>query len=134
MTITFDGVKNAALDALADANAKEELLAVLNDNRSLFVEEAQGYLRADLATFMGDKYDSEKYSEFITALDDGQLVAEAAATADEIAGLTASYNGKKKFVRDLKTTISLVARKAIVAVLSAHLEPAAGPVAEILGL
>ena len=134
MPISFDGVKNAALDALADANAKEELLAVLNDNRSLFVAEAQGYLRAVLATFMGDKYDSEKYAEFIAALDDEQLVAEAAATADEIDGLVASYDGKKKFVRDLKTTISLVVRKAIVAGLSAHVEPAAGPVAEILGL
>jgi len=134
MPLSFDGVKDAALDALEDANAKEELLSVLNDNKEVFVDEARGYLKAIVATFSGDKYDPEKYSEFIAALDDEQLVAEAAATADEIDGLVASYNAKKKFLKDLKTTASFIARKAIVAGLTAYVGPAAGPIAGFLGL
>ena len=134
MTITFDGVKNAALDALVDVNAKEELLGVLNDNKAVFVDEAKGYLKAIVSTFTGDKYDAEKYAQFIDILSDEQLVAEASATADEIDGLAAKYNAKKKFLKDLKTTVSLVARKAIVSALSTHVGSAADPVAEILGL
>lgn len=134
MSIDFEGVKDAALDALEDANAKEELLGVLNDNKDVFVDEAKGYLKAVVATFKGDKYDPAKYAEFIAALSDEQLIAEAAATADEIDGLVASYNAKKKFLEDLKTTVSFVARKAIVAGLTAYVGPAAGPIAGFLGL
>lgn len=134
MPIDFAGVKEAALDALEDANAKEELLGVLNDNKDVFVDEAKGYLKAIVATFKGDKYDPAKYAEFIAALSDEQLIAEAAATADDIDGLVASYNAKKKFLEDLKTTVSFVARKAIVAGLTAYVGPAAGPIAGFLGL
>ena len=134
MPIDFDGVKEAALDALEDANAKEELLAVLNEHKGVFVNEGKGYLSAVVATFKGDKYDPAKYAEFIDALSDEQLVAEAGATADEIDGLVASYNAKKKFIEDLKTTVSFVARKAIVAGLTAYVGPAAGPIAGFLGL
>ncbi len=134
MPIDFAGVKDAALDALEDANAKEELLGVLNDNKDVFVDEAKGYLKAIVATFKGDKYDPAKYAEFIAALSDEQLIAEAAATADEIDGLVASYNAKKKFLEDLKTTVSFVARKAIVAGLTAYVGPAAGPIASFIGL
>ena len=134
MPIDFEGVKNAALDALEDANAKEELLGVLNDNKDVFIDEAKGYLKAVVATFTGDKYDPAKYAEFIDALSDEQLVAETGATADEIDGLVASYNAKKKFIEDLKTTVSFVARKAIVAGLTAYVGPAAGPIASLIGL
>ncbi len=134
MSIDFEGVKNAALEALEDANAKEELLGVLNEHKGVFVDEAQGYLKAVVATFTGDKYDPVKYSEFIDALSDKQLVAEAAATANEIDGLVASYNAKKKFLEDLKTTVSFIVRKAIVAGLTVYTGPAAGPIAAFLGL
>ncbi len=134
MTIDFNGIKNAALDALEDANAKEELLGVLNDNKDVFVDEAKGYLKAVVSTFTGDKYDPAKYAEFIAALSDEQLVAEVAATADEIDGLVASYNAKQKFIEDLKSTVSFVARKAIVAGLTAYVGPAAGPIAGFIGL
>jgi hypothetical protein len=134
MPIDFNGVKDAALDALEDANAKEELLGVLDEHKGVFVNEAKGYLSAIVTTFKGDKYDPAKYAEFIDALSDEQLVAEAAATADEIDGLVASYNAKKKFIEDLKSTVSFVARKAIVAGLSAYVGPAAGPIASIIGL
>ena len=134
MTITFDGVKNAALDALADANAKEELLGVLNENKAVFVDEAKGFLKAIVSTFTGDKYDPEKYAKFITLLSDEQLVAEASATADEVDGLVAKYTAKARFLEQLKTTVSLVVRKAIVAGLATHVGSAADPVAEILGL
>jgi len=134
MPISFEGVKDAALEALEDANAKEELLRLMSDNKGVFVDEAKGYLKAIVATFKGDKYDPATYAEFIAALDDEQLVAEAAATADEIDGLVASYNAKKKFLKDLKTTASFVARKAIVAGLSMYVGPAAGPIAGFLGL
>lgn len=134
MSVDFDGIKDAALDALEDANAKDELLDVLKDNKDVFVDEAKGYLKAVVATFKGDKYNPEKYAEFIAALSDEQLIAEAAATADEIDGLVASYNAKKKFIQDLKTTVSFVVRKAIVAGLTAYVGPAAGPIAGFLGL
>ncbi len=130
----FNGVKDVALEALEDANAKEELLGVLNEHKGVFVDEATGYLQAVVSTFKGDKYDPAKYAEFIAALSDEQLVAEAAATADEIDGLVASYNAKKKFIEDLKTTVSFVARKAIVAGLTAYVGPAAGPIASLIGL
>jgi hypothetical protein len=130
----FDGVKDVALEALEDANAKEELLGVLNEHKGVFVDEAKGYLQAVVSTFKGDKYDPAKYAEFIDALSDEQLVAEAGATADEIDGLVASYNAKKKFIEDLKTTVSFVARKAIVAGLTAYVGPAAGPIASLIGL
>jgi hypothetical protein len=134
LPVDFAGVKKAALNALEDANAKEELLAVLNDNKGVFVEEGRGYLKAIVATFTGNKYDPAKYAEFIAALDDEQLVAEAAATANEIDGLVARYNAKKKFLSDLKTTASFIVRKAIVAGLTAYVGPAAGPIAGFLGL
>ncbi len=134
MPIDFNGVKDAALDALEDANAKEELLGVLNEHKGVFVNEAKGYLTAVVSTFNGDKYDPAKYAEFIDALSDEQLVAEAGATANEIDGLVASYNAKKKFLEDLKTTVSFVARKAIVAGLSTYVGPAAGPIASFIGL
>ena len=134
MPMDFDGVKDAALNALEDANAKEELLGVLTEHKGVFVDEARGYLKAIVSTFTGDKYDPEKYAEFIDALSDEQLVAEASATADDIDGLVASYNAKKKFLEDLKTTVSFVARKAIVAGLTAYVGPAAGPIAGFLGL
>lgn len=134
MPIDFAGVKEAALEALEDANAKEELLAVLDANKGVFVEEGRGYLKAIVATFTGNQYDPAKYSEFIAALDDEQLVAEAAATANEIDGLVARYNAKKKFLEDLKTTVSFIVRKAIVAGLTAYTGPAAGPIAMFLGL
>jgi hypothetical protein len=134
MTIDFDGIKNAALNALEDANAKEELLDVLKDHKGVFVEEGRGYLKAIVATFTGNQYNPEKYAEFISTLDDEQLVAEAAATANELDGLVARYNAKKKFLEDLKTTVSFVVRKAIIAGLTAYTGPAAGPIAGLLGL
>ena len=134
MPIDFDGVKNAALEALDDANAKDELLGVLEEHKGVFVDEGKSYLKAIVSTFKGDKYDPDKYADFIAALSDEQLVAEAAATADEIDGLVASYNAKKKFIEDLKSTVSFVARKAIVAGLTAYVGPAAGPIASIIGL
>ncbi len=134
MAIDFEGIKDAALDALEDSNAKEELLEVLKNNKGVFVEEGRVYLKAIVSTFTGDEYDPAKYAEFIARLDDDQLVAEAAATADEIDGLVARYNAKKKFLEDLKTTVSFVVRKAIVAGLTAYLGPAAGPIAGFLGL
>jgi len=134
MSINFEGIKDAALDALEDSNAKEELLNLLKDNKEIFVEEGRGYLKAIVATFTGDKYDPEKYAEFIAALEDDQLVAEAAATANEIDGLVARYNAKKKFLEDLKSTASFIVRKAIVAGLTAYTGPAAGPIAGFLGL
>lgn len=130
----FDAIKDAALDALTDDSAKDELLAVLDDNKDVLINEGKGYLKAIVATFTGDEYDPEKYAEFIAALSDEQLVAQAAATADEIDGLVASYQKKLKFVEDLKTTVSFVVRKAIVAGLTAYTGPAAGPIAGFLGL
>ncbi len=134
MAINFEGIKDAALEALEDSNAKEELLGLLEANKDVFVEEGRGYLKAIVATFTGDKYDPAKYAEFIAALDDDQLVAEAAATADEIDGLVARYSAKKKFLEDLKSTASFIVRKAIVAGLTAYTGPAAGPIAGFLGL
>ena len=134
MPMDFEGVKEAALNALEDANAKEELLAVLDEHRGVLLNEGKGYLSAVVATFSGDKYDPVKYAEFIDALTDEQLVAEAGATANEIDGLVASYNAKKAFIEDLKTTVSFIARKAIVAGLSTYVGPAAGPIASIIGL
>lgn len=134
MTISFDGIKDAALDALEDSNAKEELLGLLIDNKGIFVEEGRGYLKAIIATFKGGEYNPEKYSEFIAALDDEQLIAEAAATADEIEGLVVRHNAKKKFLADFKNIASLVVRKAIVAGMTVYLGPAAGPIAGFLGL
>lgn len=132
--LSFDAVKDAALDALEDSGAKDEVLGILDANKSLFVDEAKGYLKAVVSTFgLGDEpYDAAKYAEFVATLDDEQLVAEVRATAAEIAGIRAKVDAKKKFLEDLKTVASEVARKAIVAGLSAYVGPAAGPIADFL--
>lgn len=134
MSIDFDSIKEAAKDALEDAGYKDELDALLDEYKDLFVDEAKGYLKAVVSTFKGNDYDPEKYAEFIATLDDDQLIAEAAGTADEIAGLVATYNKKKQFLKDLKGSASTVARKALVAGLVSFVGPAAGPLSGLLKL
>lgn len=130
--LSFENIKDAALDALEDSGAKDEVVGILKSNKDLFVDEAKGYLKAIVSTFKGDQYDPEKYAEMIAIMDDEQLVAEVQATAAEIAGIRATVDAKKKFCEDLKTVASAVARKAIVAGLSAYVGPAAGPIANFL--
>lgn len=132
MSLDFDGLKEAAKEALEDSGYKEELETLLDEYKDLFVDEAKGYLKGVVATFKGDEYDPEKYAQFVATLDDDQLIAEAAATADEIAGLVATYTKKKQFLEDLKSSASTVARKALVAGLTAYVGPAVGPLAGLL--
>ena len=132
--INFEEMKDAALGALEDANAKEELLDLLEKNKDVLIGEGKGYLRAIVAVFTSEQYDPEKYAEFVEALDDEQLTAEVNATADELDGLVVSYGKKKKFIEDLTETVSFVVRKALVAALSVYTGPAAGPIGAMLGL
>jgi len=134
MSIDFDSIKEAAKEALEDAGYKEELDELLDEYKDLFVDEAKGYLKAVVSTFKGDDYDPDKYAEFVATLDDDQLIAEAAATADEIAGLVATFNKKKQFLDDLKGSASTVARKALVAGLASFVGPVAGPLSGLLNL
>jgi hypothetical protein len=130
--MSYEEVKEKALEVLEGSDAKEEALALLKKHKDVFVGEAKGYLRAMISTFTGGEYDPEKYAEFVATLDDQQLVDEVAATASEISGLVASYTAKKDFLSDMKTVASVVVRKAIVAGLSAYVGPAAGPIANFL--
>ena len=132
MSIDFDSIKEAAKEALEDAGYQDELDALLDEYKDLFVDEAKGYLKAIVSTFKGNDYDPKKYAEFITTLDDDQLIAEAGSTADNIAGLVATYNKKRQFVKDLKGSASSVARKALVAGLASFVGPVAGPIAGLL--
>lgn len=132
MSIDFDSIKEAAKEALEDAGYQDELDDLLDEYKDLFVDEAKGYLKAIVSTFKGDDYDPKKYAEFISTLDDDQLIAEAGSTADDIAGLVATYNKKRQFVKDLKGSASSVARKALVAGLASFVGPVAGPLAGLL--
>jgi len=132
MSIDFDSIKEAAKEALEDAGYQDELDDLLDEYKDLFVDEAKGYLKAIVSTFKGDDYDPKKYAEFITTLDDDQLIAEAGSTADDIAGFVATYNKKKQFVKDLKGSASSVARKALVAGLASFVGPVAGPLSGLL--
>ena len=134
MSIDFDSIKEAAKEALEDAGYQDELDDLLDEYKDLFVDEAKGYLKAIVSTFKGDDYDPKKYAEFITTLDDDQLIAEAGSTADDIAGLVATYNKKRQFVKDLKGSASSVARKALVAGLASFVGPVAGPLSGLLNL
>lgn len=125
MTIDFDDIRETAVRALEDSDYKDELDALLDEFRDLFVDDAESYLERVVSTFIGDGYDPAQYSAFVDALDDDQLVAEAGATADQIAGLAATYSKKKQFLEDLKNSASLVVRNALIAALTTSLDPAA---------
>jgi hypothetical protein len=136
MGIDFNDIKDKAVDALEAAEYKEELKSLLDEYKELFKDETVGYFKGLIRTFTGkdNDFDPEAYAEFIAALDDAQLVVEAAATADEIEGLVVRYNKKKQFVEDLKSTTSLIVRKAIMAALVAYLGPVGGQIAGFLKL
>lgn len=132
--MSYEEIKEKALEILEESDAKEEALALLKKHKAVFVDEAKGYLRAMVATFTSGEYDPEKYAEFVVALDDQQLVDEVALTASEISGLAASYAAKKDLLSDMKDVASVVGRKAVMAVLSAYAGSASGPIADFLSL
>lgn len=59
------------------------------------------------------------YQDFLKALDDEALAAEARANADELAGIRARLADKKALAEDLKATAIQVARGALMAALMA---------------
>jgi polyhydroxyalkanoate synthesis regulator phasin len=130
--LSFESIKDAALDALEDSGAKNEVIDLLSSNKDLFIDEAKGYLQAVVSTFSEDQHSPEKYAEMVAIMDDEQLVAEVQATTAEIQGIRATVDAKKKFLKDLKSVASAAARQAIIVGLSTYVGPAAGPIVNYL--
>lgn len=78
------------------------------------------------------EHDPAAYQDFLRALSDEALAAEAEANADELQGILEGLAAKRALVDDLKATAFQVVRGALVAALIAAFPPAA-PAAVALG-
>lgn len=132
MPIDFENIKNVALDSLKDSGAKEEMLDLLKKHKPLFTEELRGYLKAIVSMFGEEENQTQKYEEFLAALEDEKLVAEIGATADKISSLVSSCEAKKELIKDLKEVATKAVTKALIAALMSAVGPASGPLAILL--
>jgi len=125
MPLDFDSVKDAAIAALKDAGAKEELEELVDEYKDLFVDEGKEYLMQVVEIFKGPSYNPEKYQQMLEGLGDEELAARIRDTADEIAGLVKTVHQKKRFIKDLKKKSLGVVKRAAVAMLATYLGPLA---------
>ena len=123
MPLDFDSVKDAAIDALKDAGAKEELKELVDEYKDLFVDEGKDYLMQIIEVFKGPSYNPEKYQQMLDDLGDEELAARVHETADEIVELVETVHQKKRFIKDLKKKSLSVVKRAIVAMLATYLGP-----------
>ena|SRR5215813_5700917 len=118
LTIAKNIVKELAKDETIDEKqAQKEIEDIFRKHRETLANLPKPYILGLAAAFTGSAYDPKSYAATVGAMTDEELLTEINGTAAEIKASRERIDARDAFLKDLRDTLTTIARKAIIGAL-----------------